>query len=309
MFSWRIPESEDTPDGINKLRETLNGAEAVIVGAGAGLSASAGFIYTGERFRNYFVDFAEKYHFNNMYTGGFYPYKTLEEYWAYWSRYIYINRYMDAPKPVYENLYGLVKDKDYFVLTTNVDHCFQKAGFDEKRLFYTQGDYGLFQCSGPCHQETYGNGEVIRRMVEAQGYVIAVNGALALPAGITPRMTVPSELIPYCPKCGRPMGMNLRSDDTFVEDGGWHSASERYWDFLHRHQNRKVLFLEAAVGFNTPGIIKYSFWRMTKEWENAVYVCLNRGEAYAPDEIKDKSLCINGDIGEILDILNSFRAL
>ena len=303
MFGWRIPKSDDTTDEVNKLREALKGSDAVIIGAGAGLSTSAGFVYTGERFDQYFHDFAEKYHFDDMYAGGFYPYHTLEEHWAYWSRYIYINRYMGATKPVYEKLYELVKDKDYFVLTTNVDHCFQKAGFDKHRLFYTQGDYGLFQCSEPCHQKTYENEETIRKMVKAQGYVIDENGALILPEGMMPKMEVPSELVPRCPKCGKPMSMNLRSDDTFVEDEGWHRASERYADFLRRHQNGKVLFLEAAVGFNTPTIVKYSFWRMTYEWKNAAYACLNYGEAYAPDEIRKKSICINGDIGEIFDKL------
>lgn len=287
---------------IEKLKTELKTADAVIIGAGAGLSTSAGFVYNGERFKQYFSDFEIKYGFNNMYSGGFYPYNTMEEYWAYWSRYIYINRYMSAPKPVYNNLYELVKDKDYFVLTTNVDHCFQKTGFDKHRLFYTQGDYGLFQCSQPCHMATYENYNIVRKMVEAQGYVIDENDRLLLPKGITPKMTVPTKLVPYCPKCGKPMSMNLRSDNTFVEDEGWHRASERYTDFLRRHKNIKVLFLEIAVGFNTPTIIKYNFWHMTYELKNAVYACLNYGEAYAPDEIKKKSICINGDIGEILSV-------
>lgn len=286
---------------IKILLEELAQADAVIIGAGAGLSTSAGFVYTGERFDKYFQDFSKKYHFRDMYSGGFYPYHTLEEHWAFWSRYIYINRYMDASRPVYDRLYELVKDKDYFVLTTNVDHCFQKAGFDKQRLFYTQGDYGLFQCSEPCHKMTYENEDTIRKMVEAQGYVIDENGTLLLPEGITPKMSVPSELIPYCPKCGKPMSMNLRSDHTFVEDEGWNHASERYGEFLQRHQNKKVLLLETAVGFNTPTIIKYSFWRMAYEWKDAVYVCLNKGEAFAPEEIRKKSICINGDIGEILN--------
>lgn len=300
MFGWKIPKSDNTPDGVSKLREALNSADAVIIGAGAGLSTSAGFVYTGERFEKYFHDFAEKYRFNDMYSGGFYSYNTLEEHWAYWSRYIYINRYMSAPKPVYNKLYELVKDKDYFVLTTNVDHCFQKAGFDKHRLFYTQGDYGLFQCSKPCHMATYENGDTIRKMVEAQGYMVDEDGILLLPEGGTPKMEVPTELVPYCPKCGKPMSMNLRSDNTFVEDEGWYRASERYAEFLRRHQNVKVLFLEAAVGFNTPTIVKYNFWHMAYEWKDAVYACLNNGEAYAPNEIKKKSICINGDIGEIM---------
>ncbi len=288
-------------DKVERLARNLREADAVVIGAGAGLSTSAGFTYTGERFRQYFQDFGAKYGFTDMYSGGFYPYQTPEEHWAYWSRYIYINRYMNAPKPVYEKLYELVHDKEYFVLTTNVDHCFQKAGFDKHRLFYTQGDYGLFQCSEPCHQETYDNENVIREMVAAQGYKIGSDGALFLPEGIVPKMTVPAELVPHCPKCGRPMSMNLRADSTFVEDEGWHIAAERYSDFLRRHRNLKVLFLELGVGMNTPGIIKYPFWQMTAENSDAVYVCINYGEAYVPDEIKKKSICINGDIGEVLD--------
>ncbi len=250
---------------IEKLQYALVQAEAVVIGAGAGLSASAGFTYNGERFHKYFGDFEEKYGFQDMYSGGFYPFRLLEEYWAYWSRYIYINRYMDAPKPVYQELFKLVKDKDYFVITTNVDHCFQKAGFDKNRLFYTQGDYGLFQCSGPCHQITYENGDIVRKMVKSQGYVINGNGIWGLPDGVTPEMVIPSGLVPYCPICNKPMSMNLRADDTFIEDEGWHQASGRYADFLDRHKHLNVLFLELAVGFNTPAIIKYSFWRMVYE--------------------------------------------
>ncbi len=302
MFSkMRITKStENCLEQIEKLKKELAQADAVVIGAGAGLSAAAGFAYTGERFQRYFSDFEAKYGFHDMYSGGFYPYSAPEEHWAYWSRYIYVNRYMNAPKPVYDRLLQLVKDKDYFVITTNVDHCFQKAGFDRKRLFYTQGDYGLFQCSRPCHQKTYDNETVIRKMVEAQGYVIDTDGTLILPGSASPETAVTSDLVPHCPKCGEPMSMNLRADHTFAEDEGWHLASERYAEFLRSHQNRKVLFLEAAVGFNTPTIIKYGFWRMTHKWKDAVYVCLNYGEAYAPDEIKKKSICINGDIGEIL---------
>lgn len=303
MFSNRkiTTSIENCSDRIGRLAQNLRDADAIVIGAGAGLSTSAGFTYTGERFRQYFQDFGAKYGFTDMYSGGFYPYRTPEEHWAYWSRYIYINRYMNAPKPVYEKLYELVHDKEYFVLTTNVDHCFQKAGFDKHRLFYTQGDYGLFQCSEPCHQETYDNETVIREMVAAQGYKIGSDGELFLPEGIVPKMTVPAELVPHCPKCGRPMSMNLRADSTFVEDEGWHIAAERYSDFLRRHRNLKVLFLELGVGMNTPGIIKYPFWQMTAENSDAVYVCINYGEAYVPDEIKKKSICINGDIGEVLD--------
>ena len=285
MFS-RIWTKKSTPDysaQIKNLQTTLSETDTVVIGAGAGLSTSAGFVYMGERFEKHFHDFAEKYHFNDMYSGGFYPYDTLEEHWAYWSRYIWINRYMPAPKPVYNDLLELIKDKDYFVLTTNVDHQFQKAGFDKKRLFYTQGDYGLFQCSEPCCQETYGNEATIRQMVEQQK-----------------NMRVPSELVPHCPVCGRPMTMNLRCDDTFVEDEGWHRAAERYSEFLRRHKGLKTLFLDLGTGMNTPAIVKFSFWRMANEWPDAAYACINLGEAYAPREIEARSICINADIGRVL---------
>ncbi len=268
---------------LKELKEAVGAAEKVVIGAGAGLSTAAGFTYSGERFEKYFSDFGKKCGFHDMYAGGFYPYKTPEEFWAYWSRYILVNRYMDPPKPVYRELFDLVRDKDYFVITTNVDHCFQKAGFDKTRLFYTQGDYGLFQCSVPCHDETYDNEELVRRMVAEQR-----------------DMRIPTELIPRCPVCGKPMAMNLRSDDTFVEDGGWQAACGRYRDFLEGARGKKTLYLELGVGYNTPVIIKYPFWRMTAENPHAVYACVNMGEVYAPREILSRSLLIDADIGEVL---------
>ena len=284
----------------NVLKHALDSADAVVLGAGAGLSAAAGYTYTGERFRKSFGDFAKKYGFQDMYSGGFYPYDTLEEHWAYWSRYIYINRYMDAPKPVYEQLLRLVEGKEDFVLTTNVDHCFQKAGFDKKRLFYTQGDYGLWQCAKPCHQKTYDNRAQVEEMLKAQGYDIGADGSLLLPEGKTPAMRIPSELVPRCPRCGRPMSMNLRADQTFVEDTGWRRAAERYHTFLRRHEKQHIVFLELGVGMNTPGIIKYPFWQMTYQNPKATYACINYGEAYAPKEIFGRAVCMDGDIGEVL---------
>ena len=288
MFS-KIWTKKSTPDysvQIKNLQTALSEADAVVIGAGAGLSTSAGFVYIGERFEKYFSDFAEKYSIKDMYSGGFYPFATPEEHWAYWSRYIYINRYMDAPKPVYDAILKLVQDKDYFVITTNVDHCFQKAGFDKKRLFYTQGDYGLFQCSEPCCQETFENEAVIRQMMERQE-----------------NMKIPTELLPVCPHCGKPMTMNLRSDDKFVEDEGWHQAAERYENFLRTRAGGKILFLELGVGYNTPVIIKYPFWQMTAKNPNAIYACINQGQAACPPEIERRSLCINADIGPVLQSL------
>ena len=266
-----------------RLRKAINESERIIIGAGAGLSTSAGFTYDGERFRKYFADFESKYHFHDMYSGGFYPYETSQEKWAFWSRNIFVNRYCDIPKSVYDDLLKIVRDKNYFVITTNVDHCFQKSGFDKSRLFYTQGDYGLFQCSLPCHKKTYDNEQIIMKMLELQK-----------------DMRIPSELIPHCPVCGREMTMNLRSDDSFVEDEGWHEAAERYMKFLRESENERVLFLELGVGRNTPVIIKYPFWRMVHAWPQSKYACVNLGEASCPDEISERSICVDADIGEIL---------
>lgn len=285
----RIPTDKSMKnfsDKINRVKDLLKNADAVVIGAGAGLSTSAGFEYSGERFEKYFSDFAEKYGITDMYSGGFYPYQTLEEYWAWWSRQIYCNRYIDAPKPLYQKLLSLVKNKDCFVITTNVDHCFQKSGFDKQRLFYMQGDYGLFQCCEPCCQKTYDNKELVLKMVQLQK-----------------NMKIPSELVPYCPNCGQPMTTNLRCDDSFVQDEGWYKAKNRYDDFIRRHEGLKTVFLELGVGNNTPVWIKYPFQKMTAQNPNASYVCVNLGCAYAPPEIKGQSVCIDSDILTVIDKL------
>ena len=268
---------------IDRLKKEIDTADAIVIGAGAGLSTAAGFTYSGERFQKYFSDFEEKYGFHDMYTGGFFPFETPEEMWAYWSRFIFCNRYMDIDNGTYKKLFEIMKDKNYFIITTNVDHQFQKVGFDKARLFYTQGDYGLFQCSEPCCQKTYDNEEIIKDMIEFQE-----------------NMRIPTELVPKCPKCGKPMTMNLRSDDKFAEDNGWHDASRRYGEFLRNTDGQHILFLELGVGFNTPAIIKFPFWKMTANDPNAFYACLNYGEAFVPDEIAERSICINSDIHDVL---------
>ena len=291
-----------TEQKVIELQEALKQADTIFIGAGAGLSVSAGFAYGGEQFHRYFADFEEKYGFHDMYSGGFYPFPTLEEHWAYWSRFIFLNRYCNPPKPVYQNLLELVKDKDYFVLTTNVDHCFQKVGFDKHRLFYTQGDYGLWQCSKPCHDKAYDNQDVVRQMVEAQGFQITDRG-LELPAGNLPKMSVPSEMVPHCPKCGVPMAMNLRADNTFVQDEGWYIAAGRYDDFVRRHEDTPVLYLELGVGMNTPGIIKFNFWQQVYHNPNASYGCINLSDGACPREIEKQSVCIQADISAAIDDL------
>lgn len=281
-----MTSAESYPAQISRLKTEIETADGIVIGAGAGMSVSAGLTYNGERFKKYFSDFHDKYGISDMYAGGFYPYDTWEEYWAWWSRHILINRYeVSAGKP-YSNLLRLVKDKEYFVLTTNVDHQFQLAGFDKTRLFYTQGDYGLWQCSEACHDKTYDNKEMVYRMASEQR-----------------DMKIPAELVPKCPVCGRPMTMNLRCDDTFVQDEGWYAAAARYDDFIRRCEERHVLFMELGVGGNTPGIIKYPFWKMTAKNPQAVFACVNYGEAVCPKEIACRSVCINGDIGKVIDDL------
>lgn len=274
---------ENFSDKLNILKNKINSADAIVIGAGAGLSTSAGFDYNGKRFEKYFSDFQKKYGITDMYSGGFYDFKTAEEYWAWWSRQIYVNRYNCPVGKPYKDLLNLVKDKNYFVLTTNVDHQFQKAGFDKKRLFYTQGDYGLWQCSKPCHNKTYDNEKIVKAMVNQQK-----------------DMKIPTSLIPKCPICGRNMTMNLRCDNTFVQDDGWYEAANRFNNFINQYKDCNIVYLELGVGMNTPGIIKYNFWQLTQLGKNANYICINNTQAYAPNEIKKKSLCINGDISEIL---------
>lgn len=282
--------TESCSKQIDRLKNKIENADAIVIGAGAGMSAAAGFSYSGERFEKYFSDFHKKYGFSDMYSGGFYPYETLEEYWAWWSRHIWINRYAIAAGKPYTDLLNIIKDKDYFVLTTNVDHQFQLAGFDKKRLFYTQGDYGLWQCSKACHDKTYDNEETVRKMVSEQK-----------------DMKIPTKLIPKCPVCGAPMTMNLRCDNTFVQDEGWYKAARRYEDFLRRHTGLHILFLEVGVGANTPVIIKYPFWRMTYQNPEAIYACINLGEAVYPDAIAKQSICINADVADVLAALRETK--
>ena len=285
---------------IDRLKREIETADAILVGAGAGLSASAGLTYSGERFERYFFDFAKKYNIKDIYSGGFYPFPDEETLWAWWARHIYYNRYIDVPKPVYPRLLKLLDGKDYFVITTNVDHQFQRAGFDKKRLFYTQGDYGLFQVADGSVPETYDNEEWTMKAMEAQGFVKDENGIFTVPASKAIKMCIPTELIPKSPD-GRDVTMNLRSDDTFIEDAGWHKAANAYSDFIRRHENLHVLYLELGVGANTPMIVKYPFWQMTDANEKAVYACLNHGEAYCPKQIEKRAICINGDIGETIN--------
>ena len=288
-------------EDIKLLKEKIKDVDAIIIGAGAGLSTSAGFIYNGDMFKKYMFDFIKEYRITDFYSGGFYPFPTKEIMWAFWSRNIYVNRYLDAPKDTYKKLLNIVKDKDYFVITTNVDHQFQKAGFDKKRLFYTQGDYGLFQSVNKTNKKTYDNETIVYKMLEAQGFEKNEKGIYDIPISGNISMSIPTELIPICPDDGSNMTMNLRADDNFVEDEGWVEASIRYSDFVNERNNQKLLLLELGVGMNTPVIIKYPFWKIVIENDKATYACINYNEAFCPDEILDRSIIINEDIDKVLD--------
>ena len=273
-------------DKIAQLRKALDDADAVLIGAGAGLSAAAGLIMTGPRFTENFADFIAKYGFTDLYNAGFHQFDSLEEKWAFWSRHFMLDRYGDIPNATYDVLKNLVADKDYFIITTNVDHCFQRTGFDKTRLFYTQGDFGLFQCSVPCCKKTYDNEAIVRRMAAEQK-----------------NMRIPSALVPRCPICGAPMTQNMRFDDTFVEDEGWRRAMNRYQEFIRQHRDTNLLLLELGVGGNTPGIIKFPFWQLTAQDPAFTYACVTLNDAICPPSITDQSICISADINDVLQAL------
>ena len=289
---WITQSTGTFSSSAKELARRIDEADGVLIGAGAGLSTACGpdFAYAGERFERYFGDFRRRYHFADMYSGGFYPYATPEERWAFWSRNVWYNRYDCPVGQPYLDLLDIVADKDYFVLTTNVDHQFQRAGFDKSRLFYTQGDYGLFQCSKPCHQKTYDNYEAVKAMVEQQH-----------------DLRIPSELIPRCPRCGEPMSMNLRADDTFVQDEGWDRACERYVSWRTEHDDKKIVYLELGVGGNTPVIIKYPFWQAVAKNPLGFYVQVNLGEVIAPSQIADRTMLIDGDAAKVLSVVRELR--
>lgn len=268
---------------ILKLKEEIENSEYILIGAGAGLSTSAGFSYDGKRFEDNFKDYIKKYGFTDMYSAGFYNFPTLEEYWAYFSLYVYINRYDIEENETYLNLYNIVKNKNYFVITTNVDGRFIDSKFDKDKIFAVQGDFSLLQCSKPCRQETFYNEKYIREMIKYKK-----------------EMKIPTELIPKCPYCGKNMSMNLRADSTFVQDKNWDKQKLKYENFLKNSYNSKILFLELGVGFNTPSIIKYNFWRMTLNNKKSVYASINLGECYSASDIEERSICIDADISEVL---------
>lgn len=274
-----ILQNEPYLEQIKRAAEVIKDADYVLIGAGAGFSAAAGLEYSGKRFTENFKEFIDKYGMTDMYSSGFYPFPTQEAKWGYWSKHSMVNRINPPALPLYLKLLDIVKSKDYFVLTTNVDHQFYKAGFDDKRIFATQGDYGKIQCKAACHDKTYDAVELFEDMDKVRHDCL-----------------IPSSMVPKCPVCGGDMNMNLRSDGYFVEDESWNDATERYGEFLEKIKNGKTVLLELGVGFNTPIIIRYPFDRMTRDNESSTLIRINNGQAVVPASISNRCIGIDSDL-------------
>lgn len=273
-------------DQIDRAAKNIRNTDCVIIGAGAGASTAAGIQYGGKRFTDNFAEFIKKYgeyYMTDMYAAGFYPYPSEEAKWGYWSKHALMNRFDPPALPLYTELYDIVKNKEYFVLTTNVDHQFYKAGFDEKRIFATQGDYGKIQCQKACHPKTYDAKDLFRKMDKARRDCL-----------------IPSELVPKCPVCGGNMAMNLRCDNDFVEDEAWHEAADRYAGFLEQNKDKKVVLLELGVGFNTPIIIRFPFEKMVRENSSYSLIRLNMDEAVVPESFGKRAIGIGGDMAKAI---------
>lgn len=282
-------QKKDYDEQIQMAVKMLQKADAILIGAGAGLSTAAGLVYSGKRFTDNFQEYIDKYgsrYMSDMYSSGFYPFKKEEEKWGYWAKHAYINRIEPEGLPVYKQLYELVKNKSRFVLTTNVDHQFQKSGFSEKEVFATQGDYGRIQCARGCHQKTYDAIESFKQMVQ-----------------VTKECEIPSYMVPKCPVCGGKMTMNLRCDQYFVEDDFWHEQDAKFGEFLTDNMNKNLVLLELGVGFNTPTIIRFPFENLVRENKNISLIRLNLDEAVVPESFGKRAIGINEDIGKVLSDL------
>ena len=275
---------KDILNQIEQIQELITNSDYILIGAGAGLSTSAGIEYSGKRFEENFADFIKKYHFTDMYTSSFYDFETEEEKWAYWARHIYTNNTGMGPTKLYQDILKLVKDKKYFVITTNVDDQFYKAGFDKEKIFATQGSYRYIQCSVACHNKLYDDTEMVNKMLEK-----------------TVDCKIPTEFVPKCPVCGRPMDVNIRKDAYFVQDDNWYKQSKNYENFLEETKNKKVVLLEFGVGFNTPGIIRFPFEQMTLQNENWKLVRFNKDNPNVYLEIEDKCIKVTEDIGKVIN--------
>lgn len=271
---------------LKNIRNLIDKAEYILIGAGSGLSTSAGIEYSGERFENNFKEFIEKYHFTDMYSAGFYDFDTEEEKWAYWSKHMYLNNIgMDATD-LYKNIFELVKNKNYFVITTNVDEQFYKSGFDKDKIFATQGSYRYIQCKNACHNKIYDATNIVKKMIE----------------NITD-CKIPTKLVPKCPVCGGEMEVNLRKDAYFVQDDNWYKQDKKYGEFLDKTKNKRLLLLEFGVGFNTPGIIRFPFEQMTYQNENCILIRFNKDNCMTFLDIENRILKVEDHIKDIVSKL------
>lgn len=278
-----IFQKEPYEEQISLVKKYISEADNILIGAGAGLSAAAGLTYSGKRFNDNFGEFIAKYGMQDMYSAGFYPFPSEEARWGYWSKHSYINRIALSALPLYKTLFDIVKEKDYFVLTTNVDYQFQKAGFEENRIFATQGDYGRIQCMKSCHPKTYDAIEMFEQMNKTRKDCL-----------------IPSYMVPRCPVCGEPMVMNLRCDQFFVEDEAWHEAAEHYGEFLANNLTENTILFELGVGFNTPTIVRFPFEKMMREHDNLKFIRINIDEAVVPESFGRKAVGINNDIAKVI---------
>ena len=271
---------------IDRAREALSRAGFIVIGGGAGLSEAAGLHYSGSRFEENFADFKGRYGMTDMYTAGFYPFGTQEEKWAYWSRHILLNRWAPPALPLYKALYALVRDKNYFVLTTNVDGQFEKAGFDPARIFAVQGDYGQIQCAKGCHDKLYGDETLVREMAAEQK-----------------DCRIPSRLVPKCPVCGGEMEVHVRKDGNFVQDKAWYEAADRYDKFIAGAAGKRTVFLEAGVGYNTPAIIRFPFERMVCRNDRASLIRINRDYPEPIDENRERTISFSEEMKQVISDL------
>ena len=277
---------EEYNSRIIQAKQAIEQADYIIIGAGAGLSTAAGLLYSGEKFKKDFKEFIEKYHFEDLYSASFYNFKTQEEKWAFFAKMIKLNRYNETPLKLYQELYEIVKNNEYFVLSTNVDGQFYNSGFDRKKVFEIQGDYSYLQCENACHNKLYNNKELVEKWLRN-----------------TKNCKIPSDLVMKCPVCGGNMDMNLRKDANFVQDENWYRQSEKYEDFLSRSKGKNVVLLEMGVGFNTPGIIRFPFEQMTANNVKTTLIRINKDYPNPMLEIKNKTISFDEDTNKIIEDL------
>lgn len=277
---------EEYNSSILQAKQAIKQADYIIIGAGAGLSTAAGLLYSGEKFKKDFKEFIEKYHFEDLYSASFYNFKTQEEKWAFFAKMIKLNRYNETPLKLYQELYEIVKNKEYFILSTNVDGQFYNSGFDRKKVFEIQGDYSYLQCENACHNKLYNNKELVEKWIHN-----------------TKNCKIPSNLVMKCPVCGGNMDMNLRKDENFVQDEHWYEMSQRYDEFLNKIQNKNVVLLEIGVGFNTPGIIRFPFEQMTANNLRTTLIRINKDYPSPMLEIENKTISFDEDTNKIIEDL------